>query len=260
MARSGATVVVADIYKDDEGAFAADLVVDEISALGSKAVASYENVVEPTGAAAIVRTATEAFGKVDVLCTFAGNALLMPITEATLEDLDRSLDVHLRGTFNCIKAALPHMIAQQFGRIVTVSSRGAFQGPVPAYSAAKAGIMGLTAAIAMEMEMNNTGITANCLLPSAVTQLFPTTGPRPLGGMPLPLSTDPDDVAPVVAFLASDEAASINGRFIYASGGDICVYAAPFQVAGANCILRKSTRWTPSELVPLLPPIAAQSR
>jgi 3-oxoacyl-[acyl-carrier protein] reductase len=127
---------------------------------------------------------------------------------------------------------------------------------VPAYSAAKAGIMGLSAALAMEMHMAGTGVTVNCLLPSAVTQLFPTTGPRPLGGLPVPLSTHPDDVAPLVAFLATDDAAGINGRFLYASGGDVCVYGAPFQVAGGSCILRRPGRWTIKELGALLLPVA----
>jgi 3-oxoacyl-[acyl-carrier protein] reductase len=138
------------------------------------------------------------------------------IVELSHDDFDASLKVHLYGTFNCIKAVIPYMIEQNSGRIITVSSRAAFQSGVPAYSAAKAGIMGLTTAVAMEMALKETGVTANCLLPSAVTQLFPTTGPRPLGGMPAPLSNDPDDVAPVVAYLATDDSRSINGRFVYA--------------------------------------------
>jgi NAD(P)-dependent dehydrogenase (short-subunit alcohol dehydrogenase family) len=259
LARAGARVVVADIYRDEQGAAAADRVVQEIAALGGQAAAALDDVTDTAGAAAIVGKAMDAFGRVDALCTFAGNAIMKRIADVKPEDLDSSIDVHLKGTFNCVQAALPHMIDQGTGRIVTVSSRGAFQGPVPAYAAAKAGIMGLTAAIAMEMQMTGTGVTANCLLPSAVTQLFPTTGPRPLGGMPVPLSTDPDDVAPLVACLLTDEAANINGRFLYASGGDICVYGAPFQVAGATCILRSPRRWTLDELGPLLLPVAGSA-
>jgi NAD(P)-dependent dehydrogenase (short-subunit alcohol dehydrogenase family) len=254
MGRAGARLVVADIFRD-KGASAADRVAKELSEIGVPAVASYEDVTSRRGAEAIVESAMSNFGRVDVLCTFAGNAVLSRVLDLTDEDFDSSMRVHLYGTFNCIKAALPHMIEQKSGRIVTVSSRGAFQGAVPAYSAAKAGIMGLTAAIAMEMTMNQTGVTVNCLLPSAVTQLFPFTGARPLGGMPAPLSTDPDDVAPVVVYLATDGAAGINGRFVYASGGDICVFALPFEAAGSTTIIRKQGRWTVDEVGLLIEPV-----
>lgn len=260
MARAGAKIVVADIYRDESGDAAADAVVKEVTELGGSALACYEDVSTREGAEAMVAAARAGFGRVDVLATFAGNALMARMSEVTHEDFDRSLRVHLYGTFNCIKAVVPHLIDQGSGRIITVSSRGAFQSPVPAYAAAKAGIMGLTAAVAMEMASKATGVTANCLLPSAVTQLFPTTGARPLGGMPTPLTTDPDDVAPVVAYLATDEAGGINGQFVYASGGDICVYALPFEVKSANVILRKSGRWAIDEIGPLLAPVAgAQS-
>ena len=256
MARAGASVVVADFYRDAEGRSAADAVISEIEQLGGKAVACYDDVSTAAGAIEIIDRAIGTFGRVDILCTFAGNAIMKRILDLTSEDFDSSLKVHLYGTYNCITAALPPMIEQGSGRIVTVSSRGAFQGAVPAYSAAKAGIMGLSAAIAMEMQMNNTGVTVNCLMPSAQTQLFPSVGPRPLGGMPTPLSSDPDDVAPLVAYLATDAASTINGRFIYASGGDVCVYSSPFQVAGSNAIIRKSGRWSIEELGPLIEPIA----
>jgi NAD(P)-dependent dehydrogenase (short-subunit alcohol dehydrogenase family) len=256
MVKAGAKVVVADFYRDAEGIRAADAVIAEVEDLGGKAVACYDDVAKAEGAAAIINQAIDNFGRIDILCTFAGNAVMKRILDVTSEDFDSSLKVHLYGTYYCVTAALPHLLEQGSGRIVTVSSRGAFQGAVPAYAAAKAGIMGLTAAVALEMDMNNTGVTINCLMPSAQTQLFPSVGPRPLGGMPAPLSADPDDVAPLVAYLATDEASAINGKFIYASGGDVCVYAAPFQVAGSNAILRKSGRWSIDELGPLIEPIA----
>jgi NAD(P)-dependent dehydrogenase (short-subunit alcohol dehydrogenase family) len=254
MSRAGARVVVADLFADDQGS-AADAVVREIEAIGGEALASRTDVVAPEGGATIVAQAIERFGRVDILCTFAGNAVMKRILDLELSDLESSLDVHLKGTFNCVKAMIPHLLEQGSGRILTVSSRGAFQGPVPAYAAAKAGIMGFTAALALELE--GTGVTANCLLPSGVTQLFSNTNPRPLGGMPAPLSNDPDDVAPIVAYLATDEAANINGQFIYASGGDVCIYAAPFQVTWANNILRSPGRWTIRDLAPLVQSAAA---
>jgi 3-oxoacyl-[acyl-carrier protein] reductase len=256
MAGAGAHVVVVDIHRDEQDAPAAEQVVKEIAAVGGRALAVEQDVTSASGAGAIVRAAIDAFGRVDALCTFAGNAVMKRIADVSSDDFDSSIAVHLKGTFNCVQAALPHMIEQGAGRIVTVSSRGAFQGPVPAYAAAKAGIMGLTAAVAMEMQMAGTGVTVNCVLPSAVTQLFPSTAPRPLGGMPVPRSTDPDDVAPLVAYLVTDEAGSINGRFLYASGGDVCVYGPPFLVTGGSCLLRSPGRWTIKELGSLLLPVA----
>lgn len=249
MAAAGARVVVADRFVDDQGP-AADLVARQIVEDGGQAVACHDDVAVPAGGPSIMATALEEFGRLDIVCTFAGNAVMKRIMDLELEDLESSLDVHLKGTFHCVKAAMPHLLEQGSGRIITVSSRGAFQGPVPAYAAAKAGIMGFTAALALELK--GTGITANCLLPSGVTQLFPNTAARPLGGMPAPLSNDPDDVAPIVAYLATDEAANVNGQFIYASGGDVCIYAAPFQVTWANNILRSPGRWTLQELGPLV--------
>ncbi len=259
MARAGADVVVADLFKDDEG-YAADQVVAEIVALGARGAATYDDVSDAQAAAAMASVALDTFGRLDILATFAGNARMKPILEVTPEEFDESLSVHLKGTFNSIKAALPSMLAQGWGRIITVSSRaalprGPIQAPVPAYSAAKAGIMGLTAAVALEMERTAPGVTINCLLPSAQTQLFPMAGPRAFGGLPAAITSDPDYVAPVVAFLATEEAGAINGRFVYAAGGDICIYTPPFQVGEASCIVRKAGRWDVAELGSTLLPV-----
>jgi 3-oxoacyl-[acyl-carrier protein] reductase len=144
------------------------------------------------------------------------------------------------------------MIDQRSGAIVPISSRGALFGGVTACATAKAAIIGMTASLSTELRPH--GVTINCILPSAEAQLFPNTGVRLPGSMPPSLSMDIEDVAPVVVYLASERAKGVTGRFIYISGGDICLYPHPFQVSGAT-FLRKMGRWTLAELDELLPPL-----
>src|SRR5439155_23615303 len=155
----------------------------------------------------------------------------------TEEHLDSILSVHVKGHFACIKAAAKPMIAQKSGAIITVASRGAFYGGATVYAAAKAGIMGLTASLSRELKPH--GITHNFLLASADTQLFPNGATRVRENLPSSLSRDPEDVAPVVAYLVSDAAKGVTGRFIYASGGDICLYGQPLQLTGATFLRKK---------------------
>src|SRR5262249_16787078 len=98
------------------------------------------------------------------------------------------------------------------------------------------------------------GVRINCILPSAETQLFPNRGARLLESLPPSLSMEPENVAPVVVYLVSDAAKGVTGRFIYASGGDICLYPPPFHVPGAT-LLRKRGRGLLDELAELLPPL-----
>ena len=105
------------------------------------------------------------------------------------------------------------------GRIITFSSRGGFFGPTPAYAAAQGSGDGDD--LALSADLSARGITANCILPSATTQLFPGDDPtvRTFGGVAVAQSLDPNDVAPVVVYLATPAAASITGRYLYAAGG-----------------------------------------
>ena len=259
MARSGAKIVAADIYRDENGQAAADEVVKEIADLGGAAAAADDDVRTVEGAQRIAQVALDNFGRIDILCTYAGNFSYTTIDKLTPEEFDSTISVHLNGTFNCIKAVLPAMMEQRHGRIVTVSSRAAFGGAASAYAAAKAGIMGLTVAVAGEMARAGTGITANCILPSAFTQLFPTQALHPplLKGMsqPEPETLDPADVAPLVAYLGSDLAAEVSGKFFFVGGGDVIAFADPFAVANMNNFLRKPGRWTVPELADLIQPI-----
>lgn len=249
-------VVVNDIYRDDSGRSAADDAVEAVKAVGGDAVANYETVATWEGSRRLVEAAVEAFGRVDILVLCAGNLNVTPLVDLTEEEWDATMAVHLKGHVSCAQAAAKSMIAQgDGGRIVMISSRAAFFGMSPAYPAAKAGIMGLSAALARELAPH--GITVNCLLPSAQTQLFPgDLSSRPqAGGTPLPSDIAPESLAPLVTYLVSSEAARVTGRFMYATGGDICFYPDPLVVSNAPTFLRKPGRWTADELSDTIPPL-----
>ncbi|WP_166462670.1 SDR family NAD(P)-dependent oxidoreductase [Amycolatopsis acidicola] len=267
LAAQGAAVAIDDVYRDESGTGAAESAVREIEEAGGTALALTEDVTTTEGAERMVGTTVDKFGRLDILVTCAGNNVRGPLQELTEQQWDSLMSLHLKGHFLSCKMALPHMIEQDSGRIVTVSSRGAFfqvpaskqdskdlrKPPSTAYSAAKAGILGLTTTLAVELW--ETGITVNALLPSASTQLFPETKARMVGGVPASQSLDPGDVAPAVAFLCSDAAADISGRIVYASGGDVILYGNQLDLGGSRMI-RKDGRWTHDELAKLLPPLA----
>jgi 3-oxoacyl-[acyl-carrier protein] reductase len=260
LAEEGAKVVVNDLGRDAEGKYLADKVVETIKKAGGVAVANYDSVATMEGGENIIKTAISSFGKIDILVNCAGNFKSMPTTALTEKDWDAIMSVHLKGHFSCAKAAIPEMMKQKSGRIINFSSRGAFHGPPVAnpeysclaYNTAKAGILGFTVALAGELKEQ--GITVNCVLPSAITTLFPGQK-RPLtDNIPVPAHTEPEYVTPVIVFLASDLSKNITGQMIYACGGDICHYGRPLQLPGPHTFLRKSDKWTVEELTEVIFP------
>jgi NAD(P)-dependent dehydrogenase (short-subunit alcohol dehydrogenase family) len=174
-ASRGAAVVVNDVGVDPDGSggseAVAQAVVDEIVALGGRAVADAHSVTDAAGARAIVQTAIGAFGKVTVLVNNAGI-----IGFATLENIDdeswrRMLSVTLDGTFHMSKAVWPHFAAQRYGRIINTTSNAGFAGneQLVHYGAAKLGVAGFTKALAQET--GGTGITVNAVAPMAITRM-----------------------------------------------------------------------------------------
>jgi NAD(P)-dependent dehydrogenase (short-subunit alcohol dehydrogenase family) len=259
LVRRGAKVMVNDVYRDDAGNSAADGVVAEIGATGGEGAANYDSVASFDAGARIVRSVVDRFGKIDILVNCAGNAAFSSVLDIEEPEWDAITAVHLTGHAACITAASAQMIGQSSpGRIITISSRGAFFSFGVAYAAAKAGIMGLTASASVELRPH--GITVNCVLPSATTQLFPTdASTRTLGGMPASLDMDPECVAPTVAFLCSDAAQEVTGRYIYASGGDLTIYTHPLLLQDSNLFVRKMGRWHLEELEDALPPLLGVS-
>jgi len=256
LAREGVNVVVNDIARDEQGRYRADVVAEDILKMGGRAVANHDSVASREGAENMIRTAVDRFGRIDILVNCAGNFHFVPTLDITEENWNSVLSVHLGGHFHCCKAALPEMVRQRSGRIINFSSRAAFGvGGNLAYTSAKAAILGMTAMLAGEFREH--GITVNAVLPSADTKLFP--GPRPKGvksTMPEPLSIEPEFIAPVVAYLASDHAGYLTGQFIYVSGGDICLFPKSFQIPmDSPVFLRKPGKWTMEELAQVLPSV-----
>jgi len=264
LAAEGAAVAIDDVYRDESGVGAAEATAREIEAAGGKALALYEDVTSADGARAMVDATVKQFGRIDILVTCAGNAVRGPLHELTEQQWDSVINLHVRGHFLSCKMALPYMLKQNSGRILTVGSRGAFfqvpaskrdsrdvrKPPSTAYSAAKAAIMGLTTTLAVELW--ETGITVNCLMPSATTQLFPESKPRMVGGVPASESLDPDDIAPAAVYLCTPQAGDISGKFMYASGGDVLFYGDQLDARGSRMI-RKHGRWTIDELANVVP-------
>jgi NAD(P)-dependent dehydrogenase (short-subunit alcohol dehydrogenase family) len=264
LAAEGAKVVVNDVFKDPDGTPGADRVVREIVKANGIAIANYDSVSTISGGEKIIKSAVNNFGRIDILVNCAGNLGTTLLEDVTEENWDSVMNVHLKGHLACTKAAIPEMIKQKSGRIICFSSRGAFLSPNmpkpdaskpigavsnPAYSTAKAGIMGFAWYLAAQLD--SYGITVNAILPSATTPLFPMTAPRG-GDVPDSLSLDPDFIPPIIVYLSTDEARSINGQFIYASGGDICFYGRPLE---PRTFIRKSGKWTVDELTKIIPPL-----
>ncbi len=171
-----------------------------------------------------LRDAVHAFGAPSLLVCNAGIAAQQLFTDVTEQDWQRMLAVNLSGVFYCCQAFLPAMISRKQGSIITVSSIWGLQGAsceVP-YSAAKAGVIGLTRALAQEV--GPSGVTVNCVAPGVIdtdmcAHLDQAARDELCNGIPLGRLGTPDDVAEAVAFLASPGAAYLTGQVISPNGG-----------------------------------------
>jgi NAD(P)-dependent dehydrogenase (short-subunit alcohol dehydrogenase family) len=223
LAERGARVVVNDLGVGPDGTGThrahADAVVEEIVAAGGEAVADTNSVATEAGAAAVVMTALERWGRIDVLINNAGVAILAPFEQITAADVQKSLDVHVLGTIWMTRAAWPHLKASGQGRIVNVSS-GAMLGErhTTIYGAAKGGIVGFTRSIAAEGDEH--GIKANAIVPGAhTTALIHLTADSDWKRTEMP-KLKAELVAPVVAYLAHEQCA-VSGKIIGAAGGRV---------------------------------------
>ena len=225
---------------------AAEEVAGEIRKLGRRATVIQANVAEKEAVDSMVRQVVDEFGRIDILVNNAGNFFHRSIMEMTEPEWDSINTVHLKGHFACCQAAAREMIRQKSGRIINMSSIAACGGGGNgAYSTVKAGILGFSSALSLELMEHS--ITVNVILPSADTELFP--GWRSIPDIPDPISLDPDYIPPIVLYLATDEAQNITNRFFYCGGGDICIYALPLQLpGGAHFWIRKPGKWTVDEL------------
>jgi NAD(P)-dependent dehydrogenase (short-subunit alcohol dehydrogenase family) len=221
LAARGARVVVNDLGLQLGGGGTpsgepANTVVAEIKDAGGAAAADTHDVV--TGAAAIVQTAIQAFGRIDILINNAGFAGFSRFAEATLDDFERVLGVHLLGSLRVARAAWPHMTESRYGRIVNVASSALLgMDGLASYGTAKAGIVGLTRTLAIEgAELD---IKCNALCPFAATR---ASSSMPHGEIRDWLIRDmkPERVAPAVGLLVHQRC-PVTGEVIVAGGGRV---------------------------------------
>lgn len=215
---TGAKVVVNDpgmsMKGDGTDAGPAETVVREIRAAGGEAVACTESVATPEGGKAIIQSALDHFGRIDILIHNAGNVRYGSLEEITQEDFEAVVDVHLMGAFHVVRPAFPIMAKARYGRVVLTSSIGGIYGThkVVNYGVSKAGVIGLNNVIAIEGA--DKGIKSNIILPGAVTRMaegLDTSQYPPMG---------PELVAPVVGWLAH-ESCSISGEMLIAMSGRV---------------------------------------
>jgi NAD(P)-dependent dehydrogenase (short-subunit alcohol dehydrogenase family) len=218
LASQGAKVVVNDpggsIAGDGIDEAAAKEVVGEITAIGGTAVANTDSVATPAGGKAIIDTALDRYGRIDILVHNAGNVRRASLKAMTYDDFESVVDVHLRGAFHIVRPAFPSMCDAGYGRIVLTSSIGGLYGnhDVANYAVAKAGVIGLSNVAAIEGAAH--GVKSNVIVPAAVTRRaegIDTSAYPPMG---------PDLVAPVVGWLAH-ESCSVTGEMLVALAGRV---------------------------------------
>ncbi|GAA1859195.1 SDR family oxidoreductase [Pseudonocardia ailaonensis] len=220
LAARGASVVVADWNLES-----AETRAKAIVAAGGTAVAVGGDVADDDAVERIFSTATEAFGGVDIFHNNAAAVHLArsdgPVADLTDEVWDGTMDIGLRGAFLCCRTVIPLMIARGGGAIVNTSSIQALIGDtwVPAYSAAKAGLLSLTRSIATQY--GRQGIRCNAVCPGLIpgVRTEPDMLERILRRQPVGRSGRPEDIAEAVAFLASDAAGFITGQALVVDGG-----------------------------------------
>ena len=191
---------------------------------GVRAIAVAANVAEAAEAEALVAAAHEAFGRVDVLVNNAGITRDGLIARMKEEDFDAVIDVNLKGTFNCCKAAAQRMMKQRYGRIVNLSSVVGVAGNAGQanYAASKAGVIGLTKSLARELAARN--ITCNAVAPGFIeTDMTDALSEKQREAIVSRIASKrlgaPEDVAALVRFLASEEAGYITGQVVCIDGG-----------------------------------------
>jgi NAD(P)-dependent dehydrogenase (short-subunit alcohol dehydrogenase family) len=260
LAKKGAKVVVNDLGGGFDGTGAsttpAQEVVNEIKALGGEAVANYDNVADFQGAKKIIQCAVDSFGKLNILVNNAGILRDRMIFSMSEPDWDAVIAVHLKGTFNCSHHACVYWREQHkagnilHGRIISTTSDAGLLGNVGQlnYGAAKAAIAAMT--IIMDNEMKKYSVTCNAIAPLARTRLTVEATPSTAAimGTKAPEgkfdALGPQNVSPVVAYLASEEAGDIHGEVFRAGGGSVWI------VRGWHSVKRisKMGEWDVDEL------------
>jgi NAD(P)-dependent dehydrogenase (short-subunit alcohol dehydrogenase family) len=237
LARQGASVVVNDLGAALDGSGTdtspAQQVVQEITGAGGKAIANGADISDHAAAEDLVKSAVSEFGRLDILVNVAGILRDRMIFNMTAEEWDAVIRVHLRGTFNTSKFAAAHWrgIRDEAAnnRIINFTSVSGLHGAPgqPNYAAAKMGIVGLTYSLANSL--GRYGATANAISPGAATRMTDSVPDerRRTPGTGLSDEMSPDNVAPVVAYLASERSRFLTGQVIHSAGYEVALYNKP---------------------------------
>jgi NAD(P)-dependent dehydrogenase (short-subunit alcohol dehydrogenase family) len=218
LAAEGAAVVAADANADSAGKTAS-----EVEAAGGRALGVKCDVSQKAEVDAMVKRALEAFGGLQILVNNAGITRDGFAKKLGEDKWDQVMAVNLKGTFLCCQAAMLPMMEKNYGRIVTTASVAVLGNPGQAnYSASKAGVIGLTRTLALELSRNQ--VTVNCVAPGATDTAMFNGVPEEIkqkivASIPLKRMAKPEEIAALHAFLVSDEAAYITGQVIFCDGG-----------------------------------------
>ncbi len=271
-AADGASVVVNDLGGSLDGtgdsSAPAEITAQAIRDAGGAAVANFDSVAEYESAGKVVQTAIDNFGRVDAVCHVAGilrDRMVFNMTEA---EWDAVLQVHLYGAFNMVRQCIPHMIEQQYGRIVLFSSGSGLGASGQAnYAAAKEGMVGFARSLAKDLAPH--GITVNAVYPGGATRMTESipesttqlrqqqrvqAQPQPGASQGPPIqgpleARDPANNAPKAVYLCSEAAGNITGQVVGVSGWQATLYSPRHVIRS----IHKNGRWTLDELDALMP-------
>jgi NAD(P)-dependent dehydrogenase (short-subunit alcohol dehydrogenase family) len=270
LARHGARVVVNDLGVALDGHADSDspaqMVVREIADLGGEAVSNHEDVADSAGAQSLIRSALDAYGRLDVLVNNAGIIRDRMLVNLSDDDWDAVIRVHLRGTFAPVRAASRHWRElsksgeANDARIINTTSGSGIYGNVGQtnYGAAKAGIAAMTVIAAIEL--GRYGITVNAIAPGARTRMTETPdrkSPSPFAEVPGARFDHgaPENISPLVAWLASPESAAVTGRVFNIHGGSLSIA----QGWHASEFVEQESRFTLEQLDGIVPDLLAKA-
>ncbi len=261
MAQEGARVVVNDLGNTDEGEGSdlsvAAAVAEEIKNAGGEAVPNTDSVASWDGGHSIIQTALDNYGGIDILVNNAGILRGRVFYKTSQEDWEMTLDVHLKGTFSCTRAAVEHMRKKKWGRLIHFTSSSGLFGNIghTTYAAAKMAIAGFSRNVAIEMERLN--VTSNSIAPFAWTRMaaaVPITNEEVKKQVDWAKTTRVEDIAPLVVYLASEASKNISGQIFGVRGKEIYLISQP----RIQRSIHNSRGWSVEDISKMLEPTMKQ--
>ncbi|MBI2726361.1 MAG: SDR family NAD(P)-dependent oxidoreductase [Polaromonas sp.] len=240
-ARQGARVIVNDLGVAIDGSGAssgpAQQTVDEICAFGGTAAANTESVAEWKSAQSIISQALDLYGRIDGVVNNAGNLRDVIFHKMPEDDFDAVIQVHLKGSFNMSRAAAPHFKSEESGSFVHMTSTSGLIGNFGQanYCSAKMGVVGLSKAIALDMERFN--VRSNCIAPFAFTRMvntIPTDTPEGMARMKVNQRLEAEKIAPFTCALLTDAAKDVTGQIFGVRNNEIYLFSQPRPIRTAH--------------------------